>query len=232
MAQIRMGGFQPIPVIIKNLIIINVLMYIAELTFREPFVNLLSLHYYNSPDFGIWQLLTHMFLHSPDSFFHILFNMLGLYMFGSTLENLWGPKRFLLFYLICGLGAGIIQMIAYGVEMNIITQNFIDGGMTQQDFQVRQASIYYGKAMGASGAIMGIFAAYAYLFPNTTLYIMPIPFPVKTKYAIIGLILLDLFGGINPSYGGGVAHFAHLGGVLFGFILVKTMNRNNRKNFY
>src|SRR5437870_3498173 len=120
MAQFRMGGFQPVPTVIKNLIIANVLMFIAELTFKEPFVNLLALHYYESPDFHVWQVFTHMFLHAREMFFHIIFNMLALYMFGSTLENLWGAKRFLLFYIICGLGAGLIQMLANGVEVHFL----------------------------------------------------------------------------------------------------------------
>jgi membrane associated rhomboid family serine protease len=233
MAQIRMGGFQSVPTVIKHLIIANVLMYIAELTFKEPFINALALHYYESPDFGIWQLLTHMFLHAqPPMFYHILFNMLALYMFGSTLENLWGPKRFFMFYMICGLGAGLMQMIANGVEMHFLSQSLVQGTITQEEFKIRGGNIFNGYALGASGAVMGVFAAYAYLFPNTTLFVMPIPVPIKTKYVITGLILLDIFGGINPKYGGGVAHFAHLGGVLFGFLLVKSMNSKNRRNFY
>lgn len=233
MADIRLSSSQSVPPVIKNLIIINVLMYVAELTFKQPFINLLSLHYHESPEFGVWQLLTHMFLHAqPPMFFHILFNMLGLYMFGSTLENLWGPKRFLLFYLLCGIGAGIIQLLSSYVEMSILMQNVVSGKIPQDVYQQRAGAIFNGIALGASGAIMGVFAAYAYLFPNNTLFILPFPFPIKTKYAIIGLILVDLFGGLNPQAGPGVAHFAHLGGVLFGFVLVKTMNKNNRRNFY
>lgn len=228
----RLGGLQSVPTVIKNLIIINVLVFVAELTFREPFINAFSLHYFASPEFKVWQVLTHMFLHSPELLFHILFNMLALFMFGSTLENLWGSKRFLAFYLICGLGAGLIQMAANGVEMYILEQNYAAGKLSMQEFSLKEYSIKNGIALGASGAIMGVFAAFVYLFPNTSLFIFPLPVPIKAKYAIIGLILLDLFGGINPRYGGGVAHFAHLGGVLFGFILVKTMNKNNRRNFY
>ncbi|MBA4168189.1 MAG: rhomboid family intramembrane serine protease [Chitinophagaceae bacterium] len=228
-----MGGFQSVPAVIKNLIIANVLVYIAELTFKEPFVNLFSLHYYASPDFRIWQVFTHMFLHAmPPTFFHIIFNMLALYMFGSPLETLWGGKRFLLFYLICGLGAGVIQMLSNGVEMHFLVQKLTNGSITQQDYQLKGGLIYNGIALGASGAIMGVLAGFAYLFPNTSLFILPIPFPIKTKYAIAGLILLDVFGGIYPEYGGDVAHFAHLGGALFGFLLVKTMNKKNRRNFY
>jgi membrane associated rhomboid family serine protease len=227
-----MGGFQPMPPVIKNLIIINALMWVAELTFKEPFINALSLHYHESPEFGLWQIVTHMFLHSPGMFFHILFNMFGLYMFGATLENLWGSKRFLIFYMLCGVGAGIIQLLANFVEMNIITQQFAAGKISEDTYRMRGQAIYYGIALGASGAVMGVFAAFAYLFPNTPLMVFPVPVPIKAKYLITGLILLDIFGGINPKYGGGVAHFAHIGGALFGLIFVKTMNRNNRRNFY
>lgn len=232
MANVRLRGFQPLPPVIKNLLIINALVWLAELTFKEPFVNALSLHYHQSPDFKPWQLVTYMFLHAPDNFFHILFNMFSLWMFGSTLENLWGAKRFLLFYLICGVGAGIIQMASNFVEMNILMGQLNDGKIMQEEYLVRGSRIYHSIALGASGAVMGVFAGYAYLFPNNELFIMPIPFPIKVKYAIIIFVLIDLFGGVNPRYGSGVAHFAHLGGVLFGLILVITMNRNNRRTFY
>lgn len=232
MSQIRMGGFQSIPLVIKNLIIINTLVWVAELTFKEPFISALSLHYHESPEFGLWQFVTYMFLHSPGSFFHLLFNMFGLYMFGSTLENLWGPKRFFIFYMLCGIGAGVIQLLANYIEMSIIMQQLAAGKLSMEEAQTRGSSIYNGIALGASGAVMGVFAGFAYLFPNTPLMVFPLPIPIKTKYLIGGLILLDLFGGINPQYGGSIAHFAHIGGALFGLILVKTMNKNNRRNFY
>lgn len=232
MANFRMGGFPGIPLVIKNLIIINVLVWLAELTFKDEFVSMLSLHYHQSEDFRVWQIFTYMFLHAPNMFLHILFNMFGLWMFGSTLENLWGPKRFLTFYLICGVGAGIIQMLANYIEFTYWDNLFQSGKISLEMYKIKAGPIYNGIALGASGAVMGIFVAYAYLFPNQELFIMPIPVPIKAKYWIIGLILLDLFGGVNPRYGGGVAHFAHLGGALFGFILVKTMNQNNRRNFY
>jgi len=227
-----MRGFNAIPPVIKNLIIINVLVWLAELTFGEGFVSALSLHFYKSPEFGIWQLITYMFLHSPQMLTHILFNMFGLWMFGSTLENLWGSKRFILFYFICGIGAALMQMAASAIEMNILMNNLAQGKILQAEFIERGQDIYNGIALGASGAVMGVFAGFAYTFPNTPLFIMFIPIPIKAKYVMIGLILIDLFGGINPKYGGGVAHFAHVGGALIGFILVITMNRTNRRNFY
>jgi membrane associated rhomboid family serine protease len=232
MANFRMGGLPGLPMVIKNLIIINVLVWLAELTFRDSFVDLFSLHYHQSPDFKIWQVFTYMFLHAPNMFAHILFNMFGLWMFGSTLENLWGPKRFLTFYLICGVGAGIIQMLVSYVEFSVYTDQFQNAKLSLEEYRQKAGAIYNTTILGASGAIMGIFAAFAYLFPNEQLVILPIPIPIKAKYWITGLILLDLFGGINPQYGGGVAHFAHIGGVIFGLILVITMNRKNRRNFY
>jgi rhomboid-like protein len=149
-----------------------------------------------------------MFAHSPGSLFHILFNMFGLWMFGRVLENVWGSKRFLLFYFICGIGAA---------AAHLLIQEFTG------DFSI---------ALGASGAIMGIFAAFAYLFPNTELFIMFIPVPIKAKWAVLGLAALDLFGGIASFSNDNVAHFAHLGGALTGFILVLIWNRTSRKKFY
>ncbi|MFT3826455.1 MAG: rhomboid family intramembrane serine protease [Chitinophagaceae bacterium] len=232
MANVGMRGFQSIPPVIKNLLIANVVMWLAELTFKEPFVNALSLHYHESPDFGIWQIFTYMFMHDPSGIFHILFNMFGLWMFGSTLEDVWGAKKFLAFYLICGVGAGLIQMLTNYVEFTMLTSQVHAGTLSVADYNMRAGSIYYTVILGASGAIMGVFAAFAYLFPNTPLYMMPIPIPIKAKWWITGLILLDVFGGVNPRYGGGIAHFAHLGGALVGLILVIIMNRTNRRTFY
>ncbi len=135
-------------------------------------------------------------------FTHILFNMFALWSFGSWLERAWGPKRFLIFYLACGLAAGGAHLF--------LTNN---------------------AAVGASGAIMGLFAAFAYLFPNTELLMFPIPFPVKAKWAVAVMAAIDLFGGVQPA-GSNIAHFAHLGGLVMGFILVIYWNKTNKKNFY
>lgn len=233
MGNVRFGGgFQPLPPVIKNLIIINALMWLAELTFKDVLVTPLSLHYQKSPDFGVWQMVSYMFLHDTKNFFHLLFNMLILWMFGTQLENRWGGKRFLVFYLICGVGAGIIQLIANQVELNIVLSKYYSGNMPGEIAGMRKYMIENIQVLGASGAIMGVMAAFTYLNPNQTLFLFPIPFPIKMKYAMVGYVLIDLFGGINPRYGGGVAHFAHLGGALFGFLLVMIMNRNNRRTFY
>jgi membrane associated rhomboid family serine protease len=234
MADIRMRGFNSVPPVIKNLIIINVLVWLAELTFGDRFISALSLHYYQSPDFGPWQLITYMFLHAVpvDWIFHLLFNMFALWMFGSTLENLWGSKRFLLFYLICGVGAGLMQMAASAVEMNILINKVNEHKILMEDFYVYRESIERSIALGASGAVMGVMVGFGYTFPNTPLYLIPIPIPIKAKYLVIGYVLFDLFSGINPNTGDTVAHFAHVGGALIGLILVITMNKTNRRNFY
>ena len=235
MGNVRFGGgFQPLPPVIKNLIIVNALMWLAELTFKYALISPLSLHYQGSPDFGVWQLVTYMFLHDIENlnFFHLFFNMLILWMFGTQLENRWGGKRFLLFYLICGVGAGLIQLIANQVELNIVMSKFNSGEMAENLARYRVALIENIHVLGASGAVMGVMAGFTYLNPNQSLFIFPLPFPIKMKYAMVAYVLIDLFGGINPRFGGGVAHFAHLGGALFGFILVIIMNRNNRRTFY
>lgn len=223
-------GYQRIPPVIKNLIIANVLFWVAELTFKDAFIDTLSLHYYQSPKFGLWQVVTYMFLHDPSSIGHILMNMLFLWLFGSELEEVWGSKRFLLFYLISGVGAAIITMAAYTIEFNILLNRANNGVISIEEFKVRGASIYHSLMLGASGAINGVMAAFAYLFPNR-----PWPlffFPIKVKYVVLFYFLVDLFGGINPRYGDNVGHFAHVGGAIVGLILVITMNKNNRRTFY
>ena len=141
-------------------------------------------------------------------FYHILFNMFALWMFGRILENVWGSKRFTIFYLICGLGAAAAHL---GMQYVMGDENL---------------------AVGASGAVFGVLVAFALTFPNTELYIMFIPVPVKAKWAVLGMVALDLFGGISKFTGDNVAHFAHLGGALTGFILLKIWNKNNRRTLY
>jgi membrane associated rhomboid family serine protease len=230
MADIRMRGFQSIPPVIKNLVIANALFFVAELTFGNPFIDALALHYYQSPEFGVWQFLTHMFLHG--SFWHIAMNMLVLWMFGSTLEDIWGSKRFLIFYLLCGLGAAVVLLGAYTIQLNIFMSRFNERTITEGEYYVRVARILQSTAVGASGAINGVMVAFAYLFPNSPIMLFPLPVPIKVKYLVIGYFLLDLFGGINPTQGDNVAHFAHVGGAIVGLILVITMNKSNRRTFY
>lgn len=201
------------PPVVKNLLIINGLVYLAQIVFAQQGVKLEdygALWPYESPNFGVWQLVTHLFMHSRESFFHILFNMFGLWMFGSVLEFKWGPQRFLKFYILCGILAGIAHLL--------LSDGFVPG-------------LGFVPAVGASGAIMGILAAFAYLFPNRELYVFLIPVPIKAKWAIPGLMVIDLYSAFSGS-SSNIAHWAHIGGALAGLIIVYVWNRTNRKTFY
>lgn len=227
---IRPGGFSVLPVVVKNLLIINGLVWLAQVTIGKDLIvmeDVFALHFWKSEYFKPWQLLTYMFLHSSQSFFHILFNMFALWMFGSTLENLWGPRRFLVFYLLCGVGAALVHMGALWYDVSN-AKSLLDSGAISPD---SYGEILNVPTLGASGAVMGIFAAFAYTFPNSQMFIMPIPFPVKAKWALLGLVALDLFGGISNSQGG-IAHFAHLGGAAFGILLLMFWNKKARRTFY
>ena len=216
MSQFRYTRPDRFPPVVKNLLIINVLVWIAQLIYDKQWglTPKIGLWPIDSPFFEPYQLVTHMFAHASYdmrgniTFFHILFNMFALFIFGRVLENVWGAKRFLGFYLACGLGAAITHLTM---------QEIMDG---------------YSVAVGASGAIMGVFVAFAYLFPNTELMIIPFPFPIKAKWLAIGYIALDLFGGFGQVTGDPIAHFAHLGGALTGFIIVLIWNKTNRRTLY
>ena len=197
------NGFQKSSPVVLNLIIINALVFVVQLLFdggEGTITNLLALYPYDSGYFKPYQLVTHMFTHG--GWGHIFFNMFALWSFGSLLERVWGPKKFLTFYLACGLAAAVAHLF--------LTNN---------------------AAIGASGAVMGLLGAYAYLFPNTELLIFPLPFPVKAKWAIMGIAAIDVFGGVYPT-GSQIAHFAHLGGMAMGLILVIIWNKGNKKTFY
>jgi len=229
-SEIRPGRFQVLPVVIKNLIIINALVWLAQITVGRDLLSiedLFALHHFSSVHYHFWQFITYMFLHSSDSFFHILFNMFALWMFGSTLENLWGPAKFLLFYLVCGLGAGLTQAIALTYDISQYNAMFEAGQLGAAEL----FALINVSTLGASGAVMGIFAAFAYTFPNSQMIILPIPFPIKAKWALLGLGILDVLGGIS-SESTGIAHFAHLGGAAVGIIIVMIWNKRNRSDFY
>jgi membrane associated rhomboid family serine protease len=222
MSYFRNHSQDNFPPVIKWLIIINAAVFIAQKIVDPPLNTYSEDQFINymehglTPKLALWpigsslfrphQLFTHMFAHG--SIGHIFFNMFALWMFGKILENVWGSKRFLNFYLISGLGAALVHLAV---------QYFTNGS---------------GSAVGASGAIMGIMVAFAYLFPNTELFILFIPFPIKAKWAVIGYVAIDLFGGIANFSGDNVAHFAHLGGALTGFILMLLWNKTNRRRFY
>jgi membrane associated rhomboid family serine protease len=217
--------------IVLNLIIINTLVYVAQLAFggmgNDNSINdLFALHHYKSDVYQPYQLVTHMFMHG--SFFHLLFNMFGLWMFGSLMEKLWGHQRFLIFYLVCGLVAGFAQMASYAYS----NWDFDHNLMSPETVEKYQYMLSMNATVGASGAIMGVLAAYAFTFPNTQLYIFPIPFPIKTKWALTALIAFDIFGGVTNSPSDNVAHFAHVGGAIAGLIIVIFWNKTNKKTFF
>lgn len=245
-----MRGISPV---VKNLIIINVIFWIASIvllnTFGIELDNYLGLHYYKSEDFNIAQLITYMFLHSYHNFsvWHILFNMYGLYLFGVMLEQVWGSKRFFQYYIITGVGAALIQMLVYHIRIKSLEsgldpvqlqyvyteglsilksgKNFTDPLLSQLNIMINTATV------GASGAVFGILLAFGMLFPNTQFMLLFPPIPVKAKYLVIGYGVLELYLGFANRAGDNVAHFAHLGGMLFGFFLIKYWNKHT-KHFY
>jgi membrane associated rhomboid family serine protease len=236
MTEFRPGGFQMIPPVIKNLIIINALIYLAEVTLgeniRNTIFNLFALHTVQSPFFRPHQLVTYLFLHDSANFYHILYNMFALWMFGAVLENYWGPKKFLIFYTVCGIGAAIChlavlypEMTKYIDELQLYAPESRDAIAHNPDYALN------GITLGASGAVFGCLAAFGYLFPNSLIYLYFFV-PIKVKWFVLGYAAIELFSGISSSAGDNVAHWAHLGGGLVGLLLVIYWNRNNRRNFY
>jgi membrane associated rhomboid family serine protease len=220
--------------VVKNLLIINVLFYIATWLMRQQGIYLtqyLAVFYFDSPLFSVWQPITYMFMHSQENLMHIFFNMFALYSFGSILEAHWGGKRFINFYLITGLGALALQWAVQAFEVYQITgsiTNDISTIMALNNPTLRD--IYGGPMVGASGAIFGLLVAFAVLYPNLEMYIMFIPVPVKAKYIIPVYIVIELTLGVAKIEGDSIAHFAHLGGALIGYILVKLWR--NKSNYY
>jgi|KBSSwiStaDraftv2_1062776.scaffolds.fasta_scaffold323836_2 membrane associated rhomboid family serine protease len=234
MSNFRFTRPEAFPPIIKNLIIINAIVWLAQLIYEGQYqlTSKLGLWPVQSPNFRPYQVVTHMFAHSPDMPFHIIFNMLMLWMFGRVLENVWGHKRFLFFYLACGIGSAISHMtVEYFQYKEILAVAEMYRSLGQYEL-ARELLAQPAYAVGASGAVMGVMVGFAFLFPNTELFIMFIPIPVKAKWAILGLVALDLFGGVNPTSGDNIAHFAHLGGAVTGFIIVYIWNRTNKRTLY
>lgn len=219
--------------VVLNLIIINVLVFIAQSMFPAPtpettsqITDVFALHHYKSPNFKPHQLITYMFMHG--GIFHLFFNMFSLWMFGTMLENYLGAKRFILLYLICGIGAGLTQLGSYTYDF----WQYDNGALSPELYGDYKELLKIVNTVGASGAIMGVLAAFGYLFPNTEMMIIPIPFPIKAKWAISGMIALDVFGGVVKVQGDHIAHFAHIGGAAIGFLIVLIWNKTNRKTFY
>ncbi|MGS2761719.1 rhomboid family intramembrane serine protease [Sinomicrobium sp. M5D2P9] len=237
---------------IKHLLIINVLFFVATQLYHDQMIELFSLWFPKNEHFRLWQIVSHMFMHG--SFMHIFFNMYALWAFGSPLEQMWGRNKFLFFYFSAGLGAALIHtgvnyyhfekgmsaLYSIGYSQNDILQMLknvpldqyveipgVDGGVMKSFF-----SAYNGLAVGASGAIYGILVAFAMMFPNAELFLIFVPIPIKAKYFIPVLIGLDLFSGFTgySLFGGGIAHFAHVGGALFGFIMMWYWKRKQFNN--
>ena len=228
------------PPVVKNLLIINALIFVAQISLgnSKPYMieNLFALHDVQSVYFKPHQLITYMFLHG--GFEHLLFNMLALWMFGSQLENYWGSKRFLQFYIICGIGAGLLHMGVLYMELKPAWDYIHQFPLEEQEKAKYGATMLIdGKwainapTLGASGAIFGCLAAFGYLFPNTLIYLYFL-LPIKAKWFVLIYGALELWLGFRNAAGDSVAHFAHLGGAITGFILVWIWNKTNRRTFY
>jgi len=231
MTEFRPGGFSMIPPVIKNLIIVNVLIFLAQEVFKNnPSLRideLFALHDIHSSLFRPHQLITYMFMHG--SWGHIFFNMFALWMFGSILENLWGAKRFLIFYILCGIGSAVLHLGVLYFENEQVMQ-----GMHLLDYQdqvIAASKIEYQSTVGASGAVFGCLAAFGYLFPNSLIYLY-LFIPIKAKWFVLIYGGMELFFAIQNSAGDNVAHWAHLGGAAVGLVLVWFWNKTNRKTFY
>jgi membrane associated rhomboid family serine protease len=193
------------------------------------FDDLLGLHFFMASDFNPVQLITYMFVHA--NLEHIFFNMFALWMFGRTLELVWGPKRFLLYYLVCGVGAGLAQEAVQFIQY-ITTLQAYDAVNTGSSIIPMSEYLNYLTTVGASGAIYGILLAFGMLFPDTEMFVMPLPFPIKAKWFVMGYAVIELLLGLASS-GDGVAHFAHLGGMLFGLLLIIHWRKKQRhESFY
>jgi membrane associated rhomboid family serine protease len=227
MSEFRPTRFEILPLIIKNLLIINGLVFFAQFTFERMgskwMENTFALHDVHSDFFRPYQLITHLFMHG--TFGHIFFNMFALWMFGSALENIWGAKRFLLFYMLCGLGAASLHLATLYFEYKPYWEMY--PMLLPED----QAFLHYNYTVGASGAVFGCLAAFGYLFPNSLIYVYFLV-PLKAKWFVLIYAGMELWLGVRNSAGDNVAHWAHLGGALVGFLLVLYWNKTNRRRFY
>jgi membrane associated rhomboid family serine protease len=264
--------FLRVPPAIKNLIIINVLMYLATLTlgsYGKGLDTWLALYYFKSPNFHVYQYITYMFMHG--GFFHLFFNMYALFMFGSVLEQYWGSKRFLIFYFVTGIGAALFYTLVNYIEfvpmirdfhafINTpnpeLLRSFIKAYYPENNGEIitfmnkwaelpknsdyindaiaivqKIVSVHFNNGcVGASGAIFGVLLGFGMLFPNTELMLLFPPIPIKAKYFVMIYGGIELYLAISQP-GSSIAHSAHLGGMLFGFIMIKMWSKD-RKNFY
>ena len=234
--------FQILPPVVKNLLIINILLFIATGILQSPPLNIdltkiLGLHYWRSELFSPWQIISYMFMHGNIP--HILFNMFAVWMFGTHIENRWGSKRFLNYYLLTGFGAAFLHYLIihfqiinlesvmnYDQIMIILNEGIVPEGISRGSAQ-KLFFLYNTPVVGASGSLFGILLAFGVLFPNTLLYLY-FAIPIKAKYFVIGYGLLELFSGLSNNPQDNVAHFAHLGGMLFGLLIFAYWKFKNK----
>ena len=223
-----------IPTITKNLLIINLIAFLATSVLQLRGIDLADiggLHFFMASDFHLYQLVTYLFLHA--NFMHILSNMFGLWMFGCVIENVWGPKKFLFYYISCGIGAGLLQEIAQlgSFYMTITAQDPSVGfGEIFAIGQQLSQQLNAWTTIGASGAVYAVILAFGMTFPNERLFIIPFPFPIKAKWFVLFYVAIEFFSALGSS-GDGVAHTAHLGGMLFGFLMIRYWNRHPSSGF-
>ncbi len=238
-----------LPPVTLNLIIINVIVWLAQIVFIRQgmdLTNTFGLHYIGSKGFKLHQIVTYMFMHDTRSFMHVFSNMFAVFMFGRTIEYVWGSKRFLTFYMVTGIGAGLIQILVAFIRIQGFKSGMsveaIDEVYSQGYELLRQNMNYINSAqgglnialntvtVGASGAVFGILLAFGMLFPNAELFIIPIPFPIKAKYFVVGYGLFELVFGVRNFSWDNVAHFAHLGGMLFGIFMILYWRKKDRQH--
>ena len=218
-----------LPTVTKNLLIINVLCFCGYYVAKRYGINLndmLGLNFFLASDFNLCQLVSYMFMHA--NFQHIFFNMFAVWMFGRTLEHVLGPQRFLTYYLVCGIGAGLVQELVQYVQYATLLSQY-DSVNTGLAIIPMAEYLNLMTTVGASGAVYGILLAFGMMFPNAPMMVFPIPFPIKAKFFVIGYAVLEVLMGFGSS-GDGVAHFAHLGGMIFGFLLITYWRKKNNNN--
>ena len=215
-----------IPTMTKNLLIVNFLAFVATWVLELRGIDLtsmLGLHFFMAKDFHLYQFVTYMFLHG--GFTHIFFNMFALWMFGAVVERVWGPKKFLFYYISCGIGAGFVQEIAQYVNYMMMGLDTFDRVNIAGTIMLTADYLNLWTTIGASGAVYAILLAFGMIFPNERLFIIPFPFPIKAKWLVVGYIAIELFSALSGP-GDGVAHTAHLGGMLFGFIMIRYWRKH------
>jgi len=265
MEQFRPTSFKILPPVVKNILIINGLFYLGTLTFQSAFkidlTDILGMHYFASENFKPFQIVTYMFMHG--SFGHIFFNMFAVWMFGNVLESFWGPKKFLTYYMITGIGAILIQMLITYIQLHPIQQaiSIFSNDQSQNNFNIaaNQMNFFFTDqnfadfnshrisamefletglrnrvnttTIGASGAVFGVLLAFGMMFPNSLIYVY-FAIPIKAKWFVIIYGAIELYTGILNNPSDNVAHFAHLGGMLFGLILIMYWNKRIKGKYF